>query len=64
MPNNLKRISNTDLFVDQYKWNGTNFPAGRKDHVEFRKKKILQIAIGVLYIGEDDDDRQIKQCYI
>ena len=28
------------------------------------EKKILQIAIGVLYIGEDDDDRQIKQCYI
>ena len=42
MPNNLKRISNTDLFVDQYKWNGTNFPAGRKDHVEFRKKKFCK----------------------
>ena len=62
MPNNLERISNTDPFIDQYKWNGINFPSERKDHAE-SEKDILRIPISVLYISEDDD-RQTQQCYI
>ena len=63
MSNNLERILNTDLFIDQYKCNEINFLAGGKDHVEFKKKNILRIAISVLYIAEDND-RKIKQWYI
>ena len=47
--NHPERISNIKLFIDQYNWEGIDFPAGIKDWKKFERNN-KTIALNILYI--------------
>ena len=47
--NHPERISNIQPFIDQYKWDGLDFPAGIKDWKKFKQNN-KTIALNILFI--------------
>ena len=47
--NHPERISNIKPFIDQYNWEGIDFPAGIKDWKKFERNN-KTIALNILYI--------------
>ena len=48
--NHPERISNIKSFIDQYNWEGIDFPAGIKDWKKFEQNN-KKIALNILYIS-------------
>ena len=49
--NHPERISNIKLFIDQYNWEGIDFPAGIKDWEKFDRNN-KTIALNILFIRQ------------
>ena len=45
-----ERISNLKPFIDQYNWEGIDFPSGIKDWKKFERNRQLTIALNILYV--------------
>ena len=47
--NDLERISNIKIFIDNYNWKGIDIPAGVKDWEKFEKNN-KEVALNILYV--------------
>ena len=50
--NQPERISNSKTFIDQYNWEGIDFPSGIKDWKKF-ERNIKTIALNILFIPQN-----------
>ena len=51
--NHPERISNIKPFIDQYNWEGIDFPAGIKDWKKFERNN-KTIALNILFISHNE----------
>ena len=51
--NYRERISNIEPFIDQYNWEGAEFPAGIKDWKEFEQNN-KTIALNILLVSQNE----------
>ena len=58
--NNPERISNIELFIDNYNWKGIDFPAGVKDWKKFEKNN-KEVALNIIYTPPNT--KEIKLAY-
>ena len=51
--NHPERISNIGIFIDQYNWEGIEFPAGIKDRKQFERNN-KTIALNILFVPHNE----------
>ena len=61
--NHPERISNIKPFIDQYNWEGIDFPAGIKDWKKFEKND-KTIALNILFVAHNEKKRSCIQLKI
>ena len=59
MTNDPKKMSKIKPFLANFEWKGINFPPDKKDLHIFEKNNAT-IAVNILFVNDDDNDKKMK----